>query len=233
MVIKVKKVRIILFLIIGIVLFSGCNSNNSEESGEQKVENKENVEEKIVTEEITEGDIDGYHFEETEEVTDRVKIQMENGDIMLIVLSNKNTPITIANFKKLVHEKFYDGITFHRIVKDFMVQAGDPTGTGAGGSEETIKGEFSANKVTNTLSHTKGVISMARKSGDMNSASSQFFICTSDKYISSLDGLYASFGRVFAGWDTLEKLNNTEVTGETPINKPVIKSIRFVNVKAL
>ena len=224
-----RKIKYLLIGISLILLLSACEPKSEKES--EKVETTETkTEEKIVTEEITTGTIDGYTFEETDEVTDRVKIQMNNGDIMLIVLSNKATPITIANFKKLVSEKFYDGITFHRIVKDFMIQGGDPTGTGYHGSDETIKGEFSSNGVKNTLSHTKGVISMARATNP-NSASSQFFICTSDKYTSSLDGNYAAFGKVFAGWDTLEKLNNTKVVGETPIEKPVIKSIRFINIK--
>ena len=225
-----KMKYLFMALSIGLIL---CACEAKKEKSSEKVDNKveEKQEEKIVTEEITTGTIDGYTFEETEEVTDRVKIQMNNGDIMLIVLSNKDTPKTIANFKKLVKEKFYDGITFHRIVKDFMIQGGDPTGTGYHGSDEKIKGEFQANGVKNTLSHTKGVISMARGATDMNSASSQFFICTSDKYISSLDGYYAAFGKVFAGWDTLEKLNNTKVVGETPVQKPIIKSIRFIKLK--
>ena len=140
------------------------------------------MEEKIVTEEITEGTIEGYSFKEVDKPTDRVKIQMENGDIILIVLSNKDTPITIKNFKKLVSQNYYDGLIFHRVIKDFMIQTGDPTGTGAGGSEEEIKGEFSDNGVKNNLSHTRGVVSMARRGARVesaatwNSASSQFFI---------------------------------------------------------
>lgn len=221
------KFKLLIISISLVLILSACEAKK--EKANEKVEEKQ--EEKIVTEEITTGTIDGYTFEETEEVTDRVKIQMNNGDIMLIVLSNKDTPITIANFKKLVKEKFYDGLTFHRIDQDFMIQGGDPTGTGKSGSAEKIKGEFLANGVKNEMSHTKGVISMARNAIDMNSASSQFFICTTSNHIASLDGYYASFGRVFAGFDTLDKLSKTEVVGETPVQKPVIKSIRFINLK--
>ena len=181
-----------------------------------------------MTEEITEGTIEGYHFKETDKVTDRVKIQMENGDIILIVLSNNQTPITKANFQKLVSEHFYDGIIFHRVIQNFMVQTGDPTGTGYNGSDEKIKGEFKANGVKNDLKHTRGVVSMAR-SNDMNSASSQFFICTVE--YPSLDGNYAAFGKVFAGMDSVDKIEKTETdSNDRPIKEQKIKSIRFIEI---
>ena len=133
----------------------------ADKDNETKDNKKE--EEKIVTEDIKTGVVDGYKFTQVEEETDRVKIQMTNGDIMLVVLSNKDTPITIKNFKKLVSDKFYDGLIFHRVVEDFMIQGGDPTGTGFGDdTTPTIKGEFTINGVDNDLSHTRGVISMAR-----------------------------------------------------------------------
>ena len=217
-----KNIAILVLLVLSLFLVTGCKKKNDEKKEEQG--------EKIVTEEITEGTIEGYHFKETEEVTDRVKIQMENGDIILIVLSNKDTPITIANFKKLVSEKFYDGIIFHRIIADFMIQAGDPTGTGFEGSDEKIKGEFSSNGVKNGLSHTKGVISMARGQ-DKNSASSQFFIMASDTYTSSLDGNYAAFGKVFAGLNVVEKLSIVETDeNDHPKQDHRIKSIRFIEI---
>ena len=224
-----KKIMFIVLLIMASTFFlSGCNNKDNEE---------DKGGEKIVTEEITEGTIDGYKFKEVDKETDRVKIQMQNGDIILIVLSNKDAPITIANFKKLVSEKFYDGLTFHRIMSGFMIQTGDPTGTGTGGSDEEIKGEFEENGVKNTLSHTRGVVSMARRGGNpdtdetRNSASSQFFIVHADSTF--LDGKYASFGRVFAGLDAVDKIANVEVEadGETPVNPPVIKSIRFIEVE--
>lgn len=112
----------------------------------------------------------------------------------IITLYPEYAPITVDNFIGLVNDGFYDGLTFHRVVENFMAQGGDPKGDGTGGSEKTIKGEFSANGVTtNTMSHQRGVVSMARSSS-YDSASSQFFICFTD--CSSLDGQYAAFGKV-------------------------------------
>lgn len=136
-------------------------------------------------------------------------------------------PITVGNFKKLVSEHFYDGLTFHRIMEGFMIQGGDPLGNGTGGSNETIVGEFSQNGFENTLSHTRGVISMAR-SNDPNSASSQFFIVHEDSTF--LDGQYASFGVVTDGMDVVDKIakdakptdNNGTITAS---EQPVINSI--------
>ena len=185
---------------------------------------------------IKEGTLEGYSFTETDSETDRIKIEMNDGRIILAVLSNKDTPITIANFKKLVSEKYYDGLIFHRVIKDFMIQTGDPTGTGMGGSEETIKGEFSQNGVENNLSHTKGVLSMARRGGNpetaetMNSASSQFFIVQADS--TYLDGQYASFGRVFAGLDAVDDIATVETdSNDKPITEQKIKTIRFIEIK--
>ncbi len=178
----------------------------------------------------TEGTIDHIKYQETEEKTNYIKIEMKTQDIMIAELYPEIAPITVENFQKLVSEKFYDNLTFHRIVKNFMIQGGDPTATGTGGSKETIKGEFSANGFQNELSHERGVLSMARNN-DVNSASSQFFICQVD--VPSLDGSYAAFGKLIAGFDTLDKLANTKVKqdGETPVAKPIIKSIRFVTVE--
>ena len=108
-----------------------------------------------------------------------VRIEMENGGIIDIELYEDKAPITVANFKKLVSEGFYDGLIFHRVIAGFMIQGGDPTGTGCGGSSEKIKGEFRANGVANDISHVRGVVSMAR-SQMPNSASSQFFIMHAD-----------------------------------------------------
>ncbi len=135
-------------------------------------------------------------------MADKVKVIMENGGEYIIELYPEYAPETVANFLKLVNDGFYNGLTFHRIVDGFMAQGGDPEGTGCGGSAETVKGEFSANGFTqNTLSHERGVISMAR-SMDMNSASSQFFICYGD--CSFLDGNYAAFGKVTDGMDVVD-----------------------------
>lgn len=175
-----------------------------------------------------EGKIEDISFKETKEVTNYIKIEMNSGSIMLLELYPDIAPITVANFQKLVSEKFYDGLTFHRIVKDFMIQGGDPNGTGTGGSKDKIKGEFKSNGVENNLSHDRGVISMARNRSSYDSASSQFFICHAS--VPSLDGNYAAFGKLIAGYDTLDEIANTKVNGETPINPPKIKTIRFITI---
>ena len=160
----------------------------------------------------------------------KIAIEIENYGTIKAELDSSEAPITVENFLKLVDEKFYDGLTFHRIIDGFMIQGGDPLGNGTGGSEETIKGEFSSNGVDNDISHVRGVISMAR-SQDMDSASSQFFIVQSDsKY---LDGAYAAFGHVTEGMEIVDKIckdvkvedNNGTVLKE---NQPVIKSIRKI-----
>lgn len=144
-------------------------------------------------------------------VNPKVKVEMENGGEYTLELYPEFAPATVANFVKLVSEGFYNGLTFHRIVDNFMAQGGDPTGTGAGGSEETIKGEFAANGFTqNTLSHTRGVISMARTMMP-NSASSQFFICYTD-YCRQLDGSYAAFGKVIEGMEVVDDFLKVERT---------------------
>lgn len=126
----------------------------------------------------------------------------------VITLYPEYAPITCENFENLVKDGFYDGIVFHRVMEDFMAQGGDPTGTGMGGSEKTIKGEFSTNGVDNQLSHTRGVVSMAR-SNDPDSASSQFFICYSDED-TFLDGQYAAFGKVTEGMEVVDDFLKVE-----------------------
>lgn len=125
----------------------------------------------------------------------------------VITLYPDVAPITCENFEKLVKDGFYDGLKFHRVVEDFMAQGGDPKGDGTGGSTDTIKGEFSQNGVENTLSHTRGVVSMAR-SNDPDSASSQFFICYGDE--SFLDGQYTAFGKVTEGMDVVDSFVKVE-----------------------
>ncbi len=156
--------------------------------------------------------------------TVKVLVEMENGENFTLELYPDYAPETVANFKKLVEEGFYDGLTFHRVVAGFMAQGGDPQGTGMGGSKDKIKGEFSANGFTqNTLSHERGVISMAR-SMDFDSASSQFFICYDDA--SFLDGQYAAFGKVVDGMDTVNNFLKVERTmnsmGEVAVPKTPI-----------
>ena len=144
-----------------------------------------------------------------------------------ITLYPEYAPITCENFEKLVNDGFYNGLTFHRVVEDFMAQGGDPNGNGTGGSGENIKGEFSANGVDNALSHTRGAISMARAM-NYDSASSQFFIMHQD--YTSLDGQYAVFGYVTDGMDIVddicESAKPTDNNGTIPAaEQPVINSI--------
>lgn len=140
-------------------------------------------------------------------------------------------PITVTNFINLVNDGFYNGLTFHRIIDGFMVQGGDPLGTGMGGSSETIKGEFSLNGVENNLSHVRGVISMARSSDSYDSASSQFFIVHEDSL--HLDGGYAAFGKVIKGMEVVDQLVKVKVEDENGTvlakNQPVIESIRIIS----
>lgn len=148
------------------------------------------------------------------------------GDIKL-VLDGDTAPITVKNFVELAKSGFYDGLTFHRIIKGFMIQGGDPKGNGTGGSDKTIRGEFSKNGVENNISHKRGVISMAR-SQDNNSASSQFFIMHEDG--DYLDGSYAAFGHVTEGMDVVDKIaENTPVTDSNGTvlkeNQPIIEKI--------
>lgn len=154
-------------------------------------------------------------------VAQKVKITMEDGKSFVIETAPQFAPQTVKNFLQLVESGFYDGLTFHRVIDDFMAQGGDPKGNGTGGSSKTIKGEFASNGYTkNTLSHTRGVVSMAR-SGNPNSASSQFFICYTD--VSFLDGDYAAFGKVVEGMEVVddflkvERGGNEGGTPKTPI----------------
>ncbi len=130
-------------------------------------------------------------------------IEMNDGDIIKLQLDEKAAPITVNNFIKLVNQNFYDGLIFHRVIKNFMIQGGDPTGTGTSGSGQNIKGEFLTNGINNPLKHTRGVISMAR-SQHPDSASSQFFIMHQDA--PHLDGSYAAFGKVVEGMDVVDKI---------------------------
>ena len=133
-------------------------------------------------------------------------------------------PNTVNNFISLANSGFYDNLTFHRIIKDFMIQGGDPEGTGMGGPGYSIKGEFTKNKFKNDLKHTEGVLSMAR-SQNKDSAGSQFFIMTKD--IPSLDGQYASFGKVISGMDIIHEIENVETdANDKPVKDVVIESIK-------
>lgn len=153
-----------------------------------------------------------------------VTIEMENGKTIKAELYPNIAPNTVNNFIALANDGFYDGLIFHRCIKDFMIQGGDPQGTGMGGPGYSIKGEFSANGFTNNLKHERGVISMARSS-DYDSAGSQFFIMVADSNF--LDGQYAAFGKVTEGMDVVDEIVSQETDqSDRPVIDQKIKSIR-------
>lgn len=196
-----KKIIKYLFVVFMVVLCIGCSNSSDSKKEEKLMSGKVNVE------------ID---------VKDYGKIDLE--------LDADTAPITVTNFVNLVNDGFYDGLTFHRIMKGFMIQGGDPNGDGTGGSSKTIKGEFSSNGVENNISHKRGVISMAR-SQDVDSASSQFFIVHEDSTF--LDGQYAAFGKVTDGMKVVDKIAEkakpTDDNGTIPKeNQPVITSIKVI-----
>lgn len=160
-----------------------------------------------------------------------IEIKVKNYGIIKATLDADTAPITVTNFVELANSGFYDNLTFHRIIKGFMIQGGDPSANGTGGSEKSIKGEFGANGVKNNISHTRGTISMAR-ADDYNSGSSQFFIMHEDDV--SLDNYYAAFGHVTEGMDVVDKIckdaKPTDDNGTIPIAKqPVIEHIKVIN----
>lgn len=155
--------------------------------------------------------------------TTNILITMENGDTMSAELYPEIAPKTVENFVKLVNEKFYDGLIFHRVIPGFMIQGGDPQGTGMGGPGYSIVGEFSSNGFPNDLKHTRGVLSMARAM-DPNSAGSQFFIMHQDA--PHLDGQYAAFGKLTDGFDALDKIASTKTNWQDrPKEEQKIQSI--------
>ena len=152
-----------------------------------------------------------------------VVIELENGKKIKLELYPDKAPITCENFEKLVREGFYDGLIFHRVIKGFMIQGGDPQGTGMGGSKEKIKGEFAMNGVPNDLKHTRGVISMAR-SMNPNSASSQFFIMHKDA--PHLDGQYAAFGKVVEGIEAVDEIAESKTDyNDRPLSDIKMKKV--------
>lgn len=169
--------------------------------------------------------------EETLTGKHHAEIVVQDYGTIKVELDADQAPITVQNFIDLANSGFYDGLTFHRIIEGFMIQGGDPNGDGTGGSGHTIRGEFTKNGVNNTLSHTRGAISMARSSA-MNSASSQFFIVHED--YTYLDGSYAVFGYVTEGMDVVDAIA-TSVTAEdsngtvAKENQPVIKKITIID----
>jgi len=207
------------------VVLAGCGSGGggaTTTSGGTPADNELNIEIESDNEE-NEGEAEEMEPDNTKD-NPVIEITMVSGGKIVVELDPEAAPISTANFLKLVDEGFYDGLTFHRIIPDFMIQGGDPLGTGTGGSDETIKGEFSANGWDNPISHKRGVISMAR-SQDPNSASSQFFITNADK--DYLDGNYAAFGRVISGMEVVDEISAVPTdTNDKPDSPVVIDTIR-------
>ena len=204
---KTKKVRVlaVILMIVSVLVLASCGTSKNTES---------------TNTEVVEGI--GMH---------NIEMTIENYGTVKLELDGDTAPITVQNFLDLVNSGFYNGLTFHRIMDGFMIQGGDPEGTGFGGSENKIIGEFSSNGHKNDISHKKGVISMAR-SQDPNSASSQFFIMVADA--DYLDGNYAAFGRVTEGQDIVDKIAKdavpTDNNGTIPAaNQPVITEIKVID----
>lgn len=217
-----KKIIKILSAIIMMFTLASCETKLNfimEESEGQKIYTIENTK-----------------FKESSEETNLVLINVKNKGAMVAELYPDIAPITVKNFKKLISENFYDGLTFHRVINNFMIQTGDPTGTGIGGSEENIKGEFELNGVKNNLSHIRGVLSMARRGANpdteetMNSASSQFFIVHADSDF--LDGSYASFGKVIHGLEVIDLIAKVQTDeNDKPLTDVIIDEIIFLEEK--
>ena len=157
-----------------------------------------------------------------------VEMVIKDYGTVKLELNADEAPITVENFINLASEGFYNGVPFHRLDKDFVLQGGDPDGDGIGGSDKPIKGEFAANGVQNNIKHNRGVISMAR-TGDPNSASSQFFICLEDSNF--LDGSYAAFGCVTEGMDVIDAIrdNTPESNNILKAQQPIIETIKVID----
>lgn len=188
-----KLTALFLGLTLTAALLAGCGSKASDSSSESSAGSEETqTDEEFLT---------GLHHAE---------IEVEDYGTIALELDADTAPISVTNFVNLANEGFYDGLTFHRIISGFMIQGGDPNGNGTGGSDQTIKGEFSDNGVENDISHVRGVISMAR-ANDPDSASSQFFIVHEDSTF--LDGQYAAFGHVTSGMEIVD-----QICADTPVS---------------
>lgn len=229
---KTKKIicaLLVFALVISCAALAGCGASN-ERKGIKATSNTASA--RNLTSNIATGDGASPSGQDSidRSETKYVAIDVKDYGVITVALYPHVAPITVENFLNLVGEGFYDGLTFHRIMKGFMIQGGDPNGNGSGGSGQNIKGEFLANGVKNDLSHRRGVISMAR-STPMDSASSQFFIMHEDN--SSLDGNYAAFGEVVNGMDVVDAIATdakpTDNNGTIPKDQqPVINSIKTV-----
>ena len=158
-----------------------------------------------------------------------VKMTVEGYGDIILKLDGEEAPITVANFVTLVNEGFYDGLTFHRVIEDFMIQGGDPNADGTGGAPNKIKGEFEENGYHNCIAHERGVISMARNGQSYDSASSQFFICNSNSdSVSALDGKYAAFGRVIYGMNVVDLITSKTAYQSSDMNGSIPKGVQAV-----
>ena len=217
-----KKLLSILMVITLMASFVACSKSQPSQQSSQAAQ-KNNVADGAQTDSKNTKKGDPY-------MNPKVEIKIKDYGIIQLELDRSEAPITVENFMKLVNKKFYNGLTFHRIMEGFMMQGGDPNGDGTGGSEDHIKGEFKSNGVNNSISHGRGVISMAR-SMDPNSASSQFFICHMGAEF--LDGEYAAFGHVTKGMDVVDKVctdaKPVDGNGTIPKDKqPVIEYIKEI-----
>ena len=221
-----KKITVwLLTLALAAMMLAGCGS---------KTDTTETTEATSAADETSDGAADTADTSEDEELLTglhHVTIDVQDYGTIALELDADTAPISVTNFINLANEGFYDGLTFHRIISGFMIQGGDPNGNGTGGSDKTIKGEFSANGVENDISHVRGVISMAR-ANDPDSGSSQFFIVHEDSTF--LDGQYAAFGHVTEGMDVVDAIceavpvqdNNGTVAAA---DQPVITAVTVVD----
>ena len=224
-----KKITVwLLTLALAAMMLAGCGSKTD------TTDTTETAEETSATDETSDGAADTADTSEGEELLTglhHVTIDVQDYGTISLELDADTAPISVTNFINLANEGFYDGLTFHRIISGFMIQGGDPNGNGTGGSDKTIKGEFSANGVENDISHVRGVISMAR-ANDPDSGSSQFFIVHEDSTF--LDGQYAAFGHVTEGMDVVDAIceavpvqdNNGTVAAA---DQPVITAVTVVD----
>lgn len=224
-----KKITVwLLTLAFAATMLAGCGSKTD------TTETTETTEATSAADETSDGAADTADTSENEELLTglhHVTIDVQDYGTISLELDADTAPISVTNFINLANEGFYDGLTFHRIISGFMIQGGDPNGNGTGGSEKTIKGEFSANGVENDISHVRGVISMAR-ANDPDSGSSQFFIVHEDSTF--LDGQYAAFGHVTDGMDVVDAIceavpvqdNNGTVAAA---DQPVITAVTVID----
>lgn len=223
-----KISSILMTVLLGALCLTGCGSTDNNTAADRNVSSAAvsspaaDAESNVASDNEDSDLLSGKHH---------IKIKVKDYGTISVELDADVAPITVTNFVDLAKDGFYDGLTFHRIISGFMIQGGDPLGNGTGGSDKTIKGEFSENGVENSISHVRGTISMAQ-SQDYDSASSQFFIMHKDN--PGLDGQYAAFGTVTKGMEVVDKIcEDTQVEDENGTvaaeNQPVIKSIKVID----